>query len=125
MKRMRIAGLCLVAAGALFAFTGSALAAEGGLEFGKCNKTAVGAGTYSNSGCTKVAKTTETKKFEWEALKTAVKFKSLKKAETGKAVLEAKNGNEISCTSQSEEIGEYGPGPTTVKNVIGEFSGCE
>jgi len=126
MKRMRIVGLCLVAVCALFAFTGTAFATEGSLEYGKCNKTAVGSGKFKNAGCTKNATTFETKKFEWESLKTAVKFESNKKAETANAVLESVKGTEISCKGQKQtKEGEYGPGAHEVKNVVGEFDGCE
>ena len=82
MKYMRVAGLCLVAVCALFAVTSSAFATEGSLEFGKCNKTAIAEGTCSNAGCTKIAKTDEINKFNWESLlgKT-VQFTSAKGAE--------------------------------------------
>jgi hypothetical protein len=125
MKSMRIVGLCLVAIGAMFALSVSSAAAESLPEFGKCNKTAVGVGQFKNAGCTKKAKVTEEKKFEWEPLSTAVKFTSLKKAETGEAVLEAANENKIHCKNQKQTLGEYGPGKYEEKNVVGEFSGCE
>jgi len=126
MKRTRIMGLCLVAACAVFAVAAtSAFALENLPHYGKCNKTAVGVGKYKNAGCTKLATTTESKKFEWESLEgKTVNFTSAKKKETGPAVLEAASGNEISCTIQGEKIGEYGPGDQ-VKNVIGEFKNCE
>jgi len=127
MKRTRIVGLCLLALGAIFAFTASsAFAVEGSLEFGKCVKKEEAASKFKNSGCTKLAGGEVAEhKFEWTPLSTIVKFTSKKKELTGKAVLEAKNGNEISCTEQVQTIGEYGPGNTQIKNVIGEFSGCE
>jgi len=127
MKRMRIVGLCLVAVCALFAFTSTAFATEGSLEYGKCTKTAVGVGKYKNGGCTKFAGgSTEEHKFEWAPLSTTVKFTSLKKAETANAVLESVKGTEISCKEQKQtKEGEYGPGAHEVKNVVGEFSGCE
>jgi hypothetical protein len=130
MKRMRIAGLCLLAVGAVFAFTSSAFATEGSLEFGKCLKKE--GGVYKNSGCTKKAgASAEEHKFEWEPLSgKTFKFTSAKKAETGNAVLEGpekagKKGNSVSCTGLVQKVGEYGPGKVEVKNVIGEFSGCE
>jgi len=124
MKRTRIMGLCLIAACVAFAFAASsAFATEGSLEYGKCAKKAGGA--YKNGGCTKLAKSVEEQKFEWTPLSTAVGFNSLKKAETGNAVLEALNGTEISCTGQKQQAGEYGPGKYEVKNVVGEFSGCK
>jgi hypothetical protein len=123
MKRTRIMGLCLVAACAIFALSASsALATENLPHLGKC--VAKAGGKYSNSGCTKLATKPEQQKDEWEPLTTTVKFTSAKEKETGKAVLEAASGSEISCTNQVEKTGEYGPGDQ-VKNVIGEFSGCE
>jgi hypothetical protein len=124
MKRTRIMGLCLVAVCAVFAFaaTTGAFATENLPHYGKC--TAKAGGKYLNSGCTKLAKTAEKEKFEWEPLTTAVKFTSAKKKETGPAVLEGVSGSEISCTAQGEKIGEYG-GNNEVKNVIGEFDNCE
>jgi len=123
MKRTRIMGLCLVAVCAAFALTASsALAFENLPHYGKC--TALTGGKYSNSGCTKLSTKPENAKFEWAHLETTVKFTSKKEKETGKAVLEAASGSEISCTEQVEKTGEYGPGDQ-VKNVIGEFSGCE
>jgi len=119
-----VAALCAVCACAFaFALTASsALAFENLPHYGKC--VAKSPSKYSNSGCTKKAKTEAEGKFEWEPLTTTVKFTSKKEKETGKAVLEAASGNEISCTEQVEKEGEYGPGDQ-VKNVIGEFSGCE
>ena len=82
MKYMRVAGLCLVAVCALFAVTSSAFATEGSLEFRKCNKTEIAEGTYSNAGCTKIAKTDETNKFNWGSLSgKTVQFTSAKGAE--------------------------------------------
>jgi len=93
---------------------------------GNASKKEEAASKFKNSGCTKLAGGTLSEhKFEWTPLSTIAKFTSKKKELTGKAVLEAKNGNEISCTEQVQTIGEYGPGNTQIKNVIGEFSGCE
>jgi hypothetical protein len=122
MKRTRIVGLCLVAVCAIFALSAtSALAFENLPHYGKCEAQA--GGKYKSSGCTKLAKAGE-EKFEWVPLATTVKFTSLKETGTGPAALEAANGNVISCTGQKEKEGEYGPGDQ-VKNVVGEFSGCE
>jgi len=117
-------GLCLVAACAIFALSASsALAFENLPHYGQCN--ALSGGKYSNSGCTKLAKPGTSGTHEWVPLAKTVKFTSKKEKETGKAVLEAASGSEISCTEQVEKIGEYGPGENEVKNVVGEFSGCE
>jgi len=126
MKRMRIVGLCLFAVGAMFALSVSSASAEFLPELGQCNKTAVGVGAFKNSGCTKKAgAATEEHKFEWAPLTTLLPFTSNKKLETGEAVLEAANGNKISCKTQTQKLGEYGPSKYETKNVVGEFGGCE
>src|SRR6266568_3481378 len=108
MKRMRIVGLCLFAVSAMFALSVSSASAEFLPELGQCNKTAVGVGVFKNSGCTKKAgANAEEHKFEWVSLAKTIKFTSLKKIETGEAVLEAANENKISCKEQSEKEGEY------------------
>jgi len=124
MKRTRIMGLCLVAVCAIFAFTAvSASATFTNLpHYGKC--VAKTGGKYKSGGCTKLATTVESEKFEWEPLTTTVGIKSAKEKETAEAVLEAGSGTKISCTGQKEALGEYGPGDQ-VKNVVGEFSGCQ
>src|SRR4029077_18074643 len=122
MKRSRIAGLCLVAACAIFALTASsALATENLPHYGQC--VAKSPSKYSNSGCTKLATTEAEGKFEWVPISTNIPFTSLKEKETGEAVLEGASGVKIHCVGQAEKKGEYGPG-NEVKNVIGEFSTC-
>ncbi len=121
MRRTRIAGLCLAAMLFVFAFTASAFATENLPKFGKCF--AMTGGKYKSSSCTKLGKTAEEMKFEWEPLSIAVKFTAAKEKETGNAVLEASSGTEISCTTQGAK-GEYGPG-NVIKNVVGEFKGCK
>jgi len=120
-------GLCLVAICAVFAVaTTSAFATENLPHYGKCVKGAAGSGPFSNAGCTKLAKVVEKELYKWEPLASTVKFTSLKKKETGPAVLEGVSGSEISCTVQKEtKEGEYGPGGNEVKNVVGEFQNCE
>jgi hypothetical protein len=127
MKRTRIMGLCLVAVCAVFAVaTTSAFATENLPHYGKCVKGAAGSGPFSNAGCTKLAKVVEKELYTWVPLTTTVKFTSLKKKETGPAVLEGSSGSEISCTVQKQnKEGEYGPGGDEVKNVVGEFQNCE
>jgi hypothetical protein len=123
MKRTRIMGLCLVAVCAMFALVASsAFATENLPHYGKCEK---GKGPYSNAGCTKLAKTAEKEKYSWVPLSTTVPFESAKLKGTENAVLEGESGSEISCTNQTEKKGEYGPTNHEVKNVVGEFTGCE
>jgi len=123
MKRTRIMGLCLVAVCAVFALTAtSALALENLPHYGKCEKVK---GPYSNSGCTKLAKVAEKEKYSWVPMGTkTVGFTSKKQTGSGKAVLEGASGSEITCEQQSQKEGEYGP-EDQVKNVVGEFSGCQ
>jgi hypothetical protein len=121
IKGIRATALCaLLACGAL-AFGATSAFGENLPHYGKC--VAKAGGKFKNSGCTKLAKTAEEQKFEWEPLTTTVPFKSKKEKETGEAVLESASGTKIHCIEQVEKIGEYGPGDQ-VKNVIGEFSGC-
>jgi len=122
MKRIRIVGLCLVAICSVFAFSAtSAFGAVGSLEFGSCNKVAEGTGEFTNGGCTKPG---GKKLFVWKSISGETrKFTSLLKE--GTPVLENTAKEIISCTGQKEKTGEYGPGVKQIKNVIGEFSGCE
>ncbi len=124
IRGMRAAGLCVAAVFAVLALTaGSAFATFENLpHYGKC--TAKAGGAYKSSSCTKLGKTAEEMKFEWEPLTGTVKFTSVKEKETGNAVLEAASGTEISCTTEKSKLGEYGPGDQ-VKNVVGEFTGCK
>src|SRR5437588_10764354 len=103
MRRMRIVGLCIFVVGAMFALSVSSASAEFLPELGQCNKTAVGAGAFKNSGCTKKAgANAEEHKFEWTKLNKTIAFTSKKKEGTGEAVLEAENENKISCKEQFE-----------------------
>jgi len=124
MKRTRIMGLCLVAVCAIFALTAtSSLAAFTNLpHYGKCE---VGntSSKYSSPSCTKLAKPGAGKD-EWVPIAENIPFKSNKEKATGNAVLESVGKTKITCTGQTEKQGEYGPG-NEVKNIIGEFSGCE
>jgi hypothetical protein len=123
MKSFRATVLCLsLACGALLVGATSAMAFENLPHYGKC--VAKTPSKYSNTGCTKKAKTEAEGKFEWEPIKTAVPFNSKKEKETGNAVLESAAGVEISCTGEGSKSGEYGPG-NEVKNTVGEFTGCK
>src|SRR5437868_9709459 len=121
-RRARAIALTTSVACAMLAFSASAFATENLPKFGKCLAKAGGA--YKNSGCTKLGKTAEEMKFEWEPLATTLKFTSAKEKETGKAVLEGASGVEISCENETSKEGEYGPGDQ-VKNTRGEFTGCK
>ena len=117
MKRMRIVGLCLVAAFALSAIgAGSASALP---EIGRC--VAKAGGKYTDGNCTKKGTGS------FEKVKNAVK-KGFTSA-GGEGKLEGAGGTEIKCTTQTAE-GQYlekGAVPATkeVHLVTAKFNGCE
>jgi len=120
MKRTRIMGLCLVAVCAMFALTATSSLASGLPSYGKC--TAKSGGKYLSPTCTKAAKPGK-ELYEWEPLTVAVPFKST--SEKGSLIdLEGESGLVISCKTQVQKTGEYGPG-NLVKNTVGQFNGCE
>jgi len=114
MKRMRIVGLCLVAAFALSAIgAGSASALP---EIGKC--VAKAGGKYTNANCTTKGKGS----FEFVKSITKKGFTSA----GGEGKLLGASGTEIKCTTQSAK-GEY-KGTTSfkeVQKVTAKFNGCE
>ncbi len=120
MRRIRIVGLCLVAAFALTAFAASSASALP--EIGRC--VAKAGGKYSESNC-------NTKKTGggFEFVKNAVKKKFTSVSLPGKIQLEGAGGTAITCTHQ-EASGEYlekGATPATkeVHLVVATFTGCE
>jgi hypothetical protein len=123
MKRMRIMGLCLVAAFALTAIgagTASALP-----EIGRCVAKA-GTGKYKDAACTKKAGAkAEEKQFEF--VKGPEVGKTGFTSAGGEGVLETVSGTKIICTTQSA-TGKYkrlSTGVTKeVEGVIAKFEGC-
>jgi len=130
MKRIRIIGLCLVAA-----FAMSAIAATGASaanpEYGRCIKTTTGVkGKYSSATCTVLAKEVKTEKYEWYAAFGSAKPLVLKKfttklkpAAVTKATLETRAGTKVICTGL-EGAGEY-TGNKAVLITKTTFTGCE
>ncbi|HEX4186466.1 MAG TPA: hypothetical protein VHY83_01090 [Solirubrobacteraceae bacterium] len=123
MKRMRIMGLCLVAAFALTAIgagTASALP-----EIGRCVAQA-GTGKYKDSNCTEKAKTLASEK-QFEFKKGPEVGKTGFTSKGGEGVLETEAGTKIVCTTQSA-TGSYkrlSTGTTKeVQGVIAKFEGC-
>jgi len=124
MRRIRSAGLWLVAVvaiGAIGASSASALP-----EFGKC-VAAPGTGKYTESNCVKKAKTlTSEKQFEKVGGKeiTKVGFS----ASTGTSFLEGESGVKIVCSSSSATGKLDKDGSTlaakAVESVISKFTGC-
>jgi len=123
MKRMRIMGLCLVAAFALTAIgAGSASALP---EIGRCVAKA-GTGKYKDANCTKKAGSkAEEKQFEF--LKGPEVGKTGFTSAGGEGVLETVSGTKIVCKTQSA-TGKYkrlSTGTTKeVEGVIANFEGC-
>jgi len=124
MKRMSLMGLSLVAVLVMGALSVTSAFAADTFEAGQCNKVALGAGVYGNSGCTTPG---GEKKYEWTkgfiAGKTA--FTSTKKGGAGElpeATLETVGLGHINCTNEVG-TGQY-TGLANVKEVIGEFTEC-
>jgi hypothetical protein len=124
MKRMRIMGLCLVAAFALTAIgagTASALP-----EIGRCVAKAE-TGKWKDANCTvKPGKLVSEKSFEF--VKGPVEGKTGFTSAGGEGVLETVSGTKIVCKTQSA-TGKYKRTPTSgltkeVEGVIAKFEGC-
>jgi len=127
MRRIRIAGLCLVAAFVVsVAATASASAAAP--EFGRCVKQVavekIYKGSYSDSKCTKAVSEAEKAKkgkYEWEA---GFGAKNKFTTKGGAATLATKGGKTVTCTGESS-TGEYITGGTNKQEkTTVEFSGC-
>jgi hypothetical protein len=123
MKRMRIVGLCLVAA---FAFSALVVSSASALpEVGRCVAKA-GTGKFKNSNCTeKAGKKVEEKAFEF--LKGGGGSKLGFTSAGGEGKLEGASGTEIKCTGQTAK-GEYKEASGAIKevqHVVATFTGCE
>jgi hypothetical protein len=128
MRRIRIAGLCLVAAFVVsVAATASASAAAP--EFGRCVKQTANAkkeysGSYSDSKCTKAVSEAEKAKkgkYEWEPGFGAKRGFTTK---GGAATLATKGGKTVTCTSETS-TGEYlNDGTNKKESTTVEFGGC-
>jgi hypothetical protein len=127
MRRIRIAGLCLVAAFVVsVAATASASAAAP--EFGRCVKQVavnkVYSGSYSDSKCTKAVSEAEKAKkgkYEWEPGFGAKRGFTTK---GGAATLATKGGKTVTCTSE-KSTGEYlNDGTNKKESTTVEFGGC-
>jgi hypothetical protein len=128
MRRIRIAGLCLVAA-FVVSVAATATASAAAPEFGRCVKeTAVNkvySGSYSDSKCTKAVSEAEKAKkgkYEWEA-----GFGAKNKFTTsgGASTLATAGGKTVTCTGESS-TGEYLKDGTNKKeSTTVEFQGCK
>jgi len=120
MRRIRMAGSCLVAGLALAAIGASSASALP--EIGRC--VAKAGGKYTEGKCLK--KTTTGGTFEW--LK-GTGGKNKFSATSGEAVLEGESGTKIVCTA-STAAGKYDEDGTAhaikgVEDVVAKFTGCE
>jgi len=118
MKRMRIMGLCLVAAFALSAFAVSSASALP--EVGRCVPKALG--KYTDANCNvKAVKGNGTKEF----VKGSGGLNGWSAA-GGEAFLEGESGTKIICTSQTA-VGKYDEDTGAIKeseNVTATYQGC-
>jgi hypothetical protein len=118
MRRIRIAGLCLVAVFAMSAIA-SATASAAAPEFGKCLKKAVAGGSgYSNNGCTKAVGTAA--KYEWVPGAAGVTFTTTGAA----ATLLTTKGETVTCTSEASS-GKYLGGNNKEEETTVNFAGCK
>ena len=125
MTRVRLVGLCLVAALAVSVTTvaGASAAAP---EYGRCEKAEkVGKeykGKFSNSGCTKeVPESERAKKGKYEWHPGVLKAKQTSKG--GKGILEEAGKYSVGCESE-ESTGEYS-GTKDVRHLTVKFKRCE
>jgi hypothetical protein len=122
MRRIRVAGLCVVAVFAMGAIA-SATASATAPEYGQCLKKAVKSlPGYSDSKCNKEA--TEAKKGSYEWLPGAVPGKNKFTSSGGAATLATKGGKTVTCTSE-KSTGEYlADGTNKRESTAVEFAGC-
>jgi hypothetical protein len=126
MKRIRIVGLCLVAAFAMSAVM-AASAAAAAPEYGKCVKQA--GGKFKDAGCLTASKPGE-EKYEWYAAFGSSKplvhtgFKAhIKEVKAGAATLEGIAGVKVQCSEQNS-TGKF-TSNTTVSDENVVFKGCK
>jgi hypothetical protein len=125
MKRMRIMGLCLVAAFAISAI--AAVSASALPEVGRC-LAQPNTGKYKNAGCTEKAKTlVSEKQFEWHKGAAGELVGVGFTASGGVGTLETESGTTITCKTQSAS-GKYDQDTGIIKEVetvVATFKGCE
>lgn len=120
MRRIKIAGLCLVAVFAISVMA-SATASAALPEIGRCVKKAKAEGTgYSDSKCTKEGTGTKAK-YEWKAGPEAGKehFTST----GGAGLLETIHGKKVKCSTQGASEGVLNSATEETTKVT--FAGCE
>jgi hypothetical protein len=119
MKRIRIAGLCLIAALALSAMAAASASATAP-EYGRCIKKAKAEGKgYTASKCTVAGEGTKAK-YEWVAGAEKAKFTST----GGVGVLTTVGNSEVECKAESSD-GEFKPGDNKEESgIFVKFTGC-
>jgi hypothetical protein len=130
MRRIKIVGLCLVAAFALAAMTAGSASATAP-EFGRCLKsTPKSLSNYDSSKCVKLASEdtgTEAEKlakgnFKWFPGVVKTKF-STKMKELTVATLETVGGTKITCKAETS-TGEY-LNTKEIGKMVAKFNGCQ
>ncbi len=120
MKRIRIVGLCLVAAFAMSAVAASTAAAEPP-EIGRCLKKAVAGGAgFSDAGCTKAVASAA--KYEWQAGPGPKNKFTSKMKEATSATLETVKLEKITCKGETS-TGEIASAKE-VAAVVATFTEC-
>jgi hypothetical protein len=122
MRRIRIAGLCLMAVCAM-SIIASSTASAAAPEFGRCIKKAVKSlPGYSDSKCTKEAVEAKKGSYEWLPGPGA---KNKFTTSGGAATLATKGGKTVTCTSEKSG-GEYiTGGDNKHESTTVEFAGCK
>jgi hypothetical protein len=123
MRRIRIAGLCLVAMFALSAVAAGTASAEAP-EFGQCLKKAVKSiPGYSDSKCTKEA--TEAKKGTYEWVPGAKAGENEFTTSGGTATLLTTKGESVTCSSEKSKGTYKLGGNNKEEETTVEFAGCK
>jgi hypothetical protein len=130
MRRIRIVGLCLIAA-CVVTVVAAVSASAAAPEFGRCLKQATKSlSNYDSSKCVKLASEdsgTEAEKlkkgnYQWFPGVVKNKFTTAIKSGTI-ATLETVGGTKITCTGETSS-GEY-TSTKTVGKMVAKFTGCE
>lgn len=134
MRRIRIAGLCLVAAMAM-SIIASSTASAAAPEYGQCNKIVKGTekklSMYDSSKCIKTAgadagtEAEKLKKANYEWFPGLVKGKTEFTSSGGVATLATKGGKTVTCTSETSTGNYLEDGTNKKESTIVNFAGCE
>jgi hypothetical protein len=122
MKRIRITGLCLIAALAVSAVAAASASATAP-EVGRCVKSTPKAGGYSSANCTKTDIEDNDGAYEW---RPGVGGKGKFTSSGGVGILTTVGGSAVECATESS-AGEYKPGGNNKEEagVFVTFRGCK